>query len=61
MAIITSGTGIFLDYQTNTDNTLNQVGDVNDLAYQNNTIARWAAPLFKDYDSPTEIPLLAKT
>jgi len=59
MLTITSGTGIFSDYSVNPDNTLNQVGDPNDLAYRNNTIARWAAPLFKDYDSPTEIPLLA--
>jgi hypothetical protein len=60
MSTITSGTGIFSDYSgVNPDNTLNQVGDQNDPAYHNNTIARWAAPLFKDYDSPTEIPLLA--
>jgi hypothetical protein len=60
MLTITSGTGIFSDYSNvNPDNTLNQVGDQNDPAYHNNTIARWAAPLFKDYDSPTEIALLA--
>jgi hypothetical protein len=59
MSTITSGTDIFSDYPVNPDNTLEQVGDPNNPAYHNNTIARWAAPLFKDYDSPTEIPLLA--
>lgn len=58
---ITSGVynGIFPDYVTNPDNTLPQVGDPSHIAYGNNTIARWAAPLFKDYDSPTQIPILA--
>ena len=58
---ITSGVynGTFPDYATNPDNTLPQVGDSSHIAYGNNTIARWAAPLFKDYDTPTQIPILA--
>jgi hypothetical protein len=47
------------DYDANFDNTLSQVGDPNHIAYHNHTIARWVAPLFKDYDVPTKIPLLA--
>lgn len=57
---ITSGVyGLFPDYATNQDNTLQRVGDPTHIAYGNNTIARWAAPLFKDYDAPTQIPVLA--
>ena len=41
------------------ENTLAPVGDPEHIAYGNNTIARWAEPLYEVYTTSTQIPVFA--